>query len=89
MKRVRYSTWLRDFKPTTNSLAQRAPFGGTMYETYGDELEEIREAADDYVWTLVDADGKLYVESGFHYVNRLGYFITQKPHTQETTVIGV
>ncbi|NBO09728.1 MAG: hypothetical protein EBV30_10410, partial [Actinobacteria bacterium] len=46
MKRVRYSTWLRDFKPTTNSLAQRAPFGGTMYETYGDELEEIREAAD-------------------------------------------
>lgn len=30
------------------------------------------------VWTLVDGDnGHIYVTEGFHFVNRIGYFITE------------
>jgi hypothetical protein len=31
------------------------------------------------VWTLIEADGVLYAESGLHFVNRLGYFVTETP----------
>ena len=32
-----------------------------------------------HVWTLIEADCVLYAESGLHFVNRLGYFVTEKP----------
>jgi hypothetical protein len=31
------------------------------------------------VWTVLDCDGALVVGSGFHYVNRVGYIITEVP----------
>ena len=34
-------------------------------------------------WTVVDCDGKLYVTTGLHYVNRIGYLRTGRPWSAE------
>lgn len=50
-----------------------------MFETYGEEYEKVRQAYDKnprLLWTVYD-DGS--VSSGFHVVNRLGYFICSVP----------
>ena len=36
------------------------------------------------VWTILDCDGKLYYSSGYHFVNRLGYFITEETIEEST-----
>jgi len=36
------------------------------------------------VWTLVDAEGNPVLLPGWHLVNRLGYYITEKPWTEDT-----
>lgn len=42
------------------------------------------DRASRYLWTVVDADGDLYAVSGWHYVNRVGYVITQQPWDEDT-----
>lgn len=70
------------FTPTVNHLVHDAPFGGTMYETYGKEIDFIDEFSKGEfkakLWTIVEAEGKLYYVSGYHYINRFGYIITEE-----------
>ncbi len=50
-----------------------------LLETYGQELDVVRRADPNRVWTVIDCDGTLYVTAGFHFVNRLNYIITEHP----------
>ena len=73
---------------TDNSVADGdiCSFGGTMYETYGEEEAYIREMAKKEpkrVWTVLDVDGELIIAAGFHFVNRMGYIITEKEWENE------
>ncbi|MDP9904744.1 hypothetical protein [Arthrobacter bambusae] len=36
-----------------------------------------------HLWTIVDADGDLYALTGWHYVNRVGYLITEQTWEEE------
>jgi len=76
--------WQDKYRPQINHIDDNASWsddeGGRMYETYGEELEYVRKQAQENpkkVWTLLEADGKQYVCAGYHFVNRLGYFITE------------
>lgn len=100
-KRIRESTFDKVYKPQENHLtkaksnhADHAPFNNTMYETYGEEEVYVREIAQkepERVWTILDCDGKFYICSGFHFVNRHGYIVCEKPFEANAniTVIGV
>jgi hypothetical protein len=50
-----------------------------MFETYGAEVLQVQAADPRCVWTLADCDGREYVMSGLHIVNRIGYFIAALP----------
>jgi hypothetical protein len=51
--------------------------GGCLFETFGEELDFVRKQHPSTVWTLVDGeDGDMYVHSGMHFVNRIGYLIS-------------
>lgn len=53
---------------------------GCLFETYGPELEFVRSQDPKTIWTLLDGDdGDLYLESGCHFVNRIGYLISTRP----------
>lgn len=59
-------------------------FGGCMYETFGEELDYVRTMPNKRIWTIVDTDGDdLLIIAGFHFVNRLGYLITDEEWEDE------
>jgi hypothetical protein len=49
------------------------------FETYGDELEYVAQQDERHIWTEMDGDNGVYIVNGFHYVNRIQYYITNKP----------
>ena len=76
----RRSFW--DYKPVKNSLAPDSSFDGCLIETYGAEYELVRKQCKKdttKLWTIIDGEGRdLYAVAGFHFVNRLGYIITER-----------
>jgi hypothetical protein len=71
--------WLERFKPVPWA-SDDAPWNGCMHETFGDELCSVLAAPKDCVWTLLDCDGAQVIVSGYHHINRQGYFITAVSH---------
>ena len=74
------------YKPQQNHLDNNGGWSGTLYETFGEELDYVRGIAKDNVrkvWTLLDGD-EMTIAAGFHLVNRLGYFITEKEWESES-----
>ena len=49
------------------------------FETYGEEITFVKEQPNEYIWTLIDADGGLYICKGMRHVNRLAYFVATVP----------
>jgi hypothetical protein len=74
------SEFVRRFRPIPNHLNPHAgwAFGdGHLFETFGAEVRFVFAQDPAHVWTLVDGgDGDLYLLSGRHLVNRVGYLVT-------------
>lgn len=83
---MNYENWLEKFRPVKNHLEPNAPFGGLMFETLGEELSYVRSQESKKIWTMVDADEGLYILNGYHLVNRLGYFISEVPMTENDSL---
>ncbi len=82
-RRSQFEIWESTFKPQPNAIATTdRGFEGKLFETFGAEhnyVQTVVKEEPDRVWTVVDADGKWYIAQGYHYVNRVGYLITEKP----------
>lgn len=71
------------FKPIKNHLANNGD--SIMFETYGEEVEfVISKAEENKVWTWADGDYCSYVSNGYHYVNRIGYYVCEVPYDEDT-----
>ena len=70
-----------------NHIDLNASWNGTMFETYGEEVEYVKTLIDsNRVWTLVDVDYGMSVIAGWAFVNRIGYFISEEPWIDIDTV---
>jgi hypothetical protein len=85
-KRINIETFDEAYKPRKNHLVEGAPFGGWMYETFGKEYEFVKAQPDNTIWTVLDVEGGTIISQGWHFVNRLGYIITEIPHTPDTDI---
>lgn len=75
-------------KPIKNHLDNNASLDGTMFETYGKELDFVIDQPNENIWTYIDVDGVLLLSNGYHLVNRLGYVVTEIPyHGPDTEVV--
>ena len=83
-KFMTYSSWVDTFKPITNSIRNN---GDLAFETYGEEVEFVQKADNKYIWTEVDGDSGTYITAGFHFVNRIQYYVTMNPWTDEYTEV--
>lgn len=45
------------------------------------------DADSKHLWTIVDADGSLYAVSGWHFVNRVGYILTEEAWEEESEAV--
>lgn len=83
-KFMTYDYWVDTFQPITNSIRNN---GELDYETYGEEFEYVSLQDPKNVWTEVDGDSGTYITAGFHYINRVQYYITIKPWEDEYTEV--
>ncbi|CCQ74242.1 Conserved protein of unknown function [Magnetospira sp. QH-2] len=84
---IDYDTWRERYRPIHNEFDKNAPFEGAMFETYGEELCFVRSCSPEKIWTLLDGeDARMRIGSGFHLVNRIGYFITNDPVPNGTSI---
>lgn len=66
--------FIETYKPIKNSITNNDTH---MFETYGEELDYVRSQPDRNIWTELEGEDGVYIVSGFHYVNRLAYYICQ------------
>jgi len=75
------------FKFMVNNYDENASFDGLMFETYGDEVEYVKSKPHNRIWMYGDGDdGGTYIWSGWGFVNRIGYFISEKPVPDNTVI---
>jgi hypothetical protein len=80
---ITLDAFIEQYKPLSNPfLAAEVSegFSNAYVETYGDELRYVMDVAKQKprnVWTVIEEDGELYINNGFHFVNRLAYIITE------------
>lgn len=82
-----FDEWCEEYKPIKNHIDTNASFDGYMFETYGDEVEFVKSQSPKNIWMYGDGDdGGSYIWSGWGFVNRIGYFITDKPFLDNVTI---
>lgn len=84
---MEYDDWFNEFKPMSPKsdlsqlLADNFDLQDYMLETYDHDLQCVRFMNiffPDHIWTYCASDEE-WISNGYHYVNRMGYFITKKP----------
>lgn len=73
-----FDEWEKSFKPIQNHINSDRGWNGLMFETYGDDLQFVISQPQNKVWTWVDGEEGTYLLNGYHLVNRIGYFVTEK-----------
>lgn len=92
----KFDEWMEQYRPIPNPTGDSgfaANDVSYMYETYGEELAAVKEAYRKNpatVWTITDGDdGEWYLGDGFHFVNRVGYFITELAYEGDPVCIKI
>ena len=80
-----YDDWVEKFQPIPNKLTKYENI--IHFETYGEEVDFVFEQPNEYVWTEVDGDDGTYIIAGKHFVNRIHYYVTTNPYTDEFTEV--
>ena len=83
--------WEATYKPIYNHIDSNASFqdesgNGIMFETYGDEVEFVKQQDPNKIWLYGQGDEGMYIWSGWGVVNRIGYFITEVPFPEDTDI---
>lgn len=74
------------FKPIKNPFGEDAALDGFMFETYEPEATLVKAADPMKVWTHIDGDNNCtLITEGWHYVNRIGYVLTEVPFDPNCT----
>lgn len=93
LKEQQVDKWLADYKPVANHLNDTRGWEinekGILFETYGNELDFVRQQPDNNVWTWIDGDEGTVIVAGMAFVNRIGYFVTEVAWTDESAFVEV
>lgn len=85
--------WIDEYKPIPNHISSTSGWEidgvGIMFETYGAEVEFVSQQPDNHVWTWIDGDEGTVIVAGMAYVNRIGYFVTEKAWTDLNAFVEV
>lgn len=82
---ITWEEWEATYQPTPNPAKQEHE---VFWQAYYDSLRDIpKSVPHERIWTMIDGDGiYAHLVSGIHIVNRLGYFVTDVPWTEDVFV---
>lgn len=69
-----FEEWVEKYKPLKNEYGEVA-----LFETYGSDIDFLNKQNPDCIWTLEDTGDGAFIASGVHFVNRIGYYVTEIP----------
>jgi hypothetical protein len=74
-----HEKWVDKYKPIENHFnGEEGSYNNTLFEIYGQEVEHVKKQNSNNIWTLIYGENEnVYIVSGWHIVNREGYFITE------------
>ena len=77
----------KKYEPIENHFADDEAI--MHFETYGEELEFVKEQNENNIWTIVEEedDDNLYLISGFSSETTIGYIVTKVPFKEKTKVL--
>lgn len=90
---ISYAEFVGKFRPISSGIVEGEP-SRPMFAAFGRDLQTVRRTDESRVWTVIDvdlSDGQPHpygdedgdncwiIVTGYHYVNRLGYLITEVP----------
>ena len=78
-KRPDFDAFCKKYNPALNITSETY-----LFATFGVELEAIRSLDEKVVWTVIEAEGNLYLIPGKRYVDRFAYIIATTEWTDET-----
>jgi len=73
-----WQEWIEKYKPVTDSDGSPR-----FFETYGEEFEFVKSHDFHFIWTETESEGQSWLRLGYHKVNRMGYYITTVPWTED------
>jgi hypothetical protein len=79
MNEITESEWSAKYRPIKNHITN----DGYSFETYGQELDYVCLQPHSTVWTEMDGDEGVYIVAGYHLANRIQYYITEIPWTDD------
>ena len=71
--------WEEKYKPINNP---NESWETNYFDTYGKDVEIVKQYDDKFIWTWMDGDGWDYVNQGWHSANRFGYHIASVPYKE-------
>lgn len=81
-REMMFDDWVKEFRPRSrkSDLAQLLTDNWYM-DDYLHEPEDLENKLfrPDYVWTYQAQGNEEWIANGYHLINRMGYFITEKP----------
>ena len=75
-----YIEWFDKYKPIANHF--HIDIMCHEFDDYGKQKQFVHDHHASQVWTLVEAEGNLYLCQGFHHVDRLAYYIASVPYIE-------
>ena len=81
-----WTEWEEKFKPIKNHITKypNADMEYGSFETYGAEQEFVASKIEDrLVWTMGDGDMCTYLSNGYHYINRISYYVCTVPYEED------
>jgi hypothetical protein len=88
-KTITWEQFVKTYKPKQNLINKDAPIDGFLFETFGEEMDEISKQNPKNVWTFTEEEDGFFLQNGIHYVNRMGYMVTEVPWEEEVIVSSV
>lgn len=79
-----FDEWVEKYNPIKNEIEESSTYEGYAFETYGEELDFVREHNPENIWTIITNGADMsYLVSGMRWVDREFYFVTENPVTEE------
>jgi hypothetical protein len=85
MIEMKEKEWAEKYQLITNHFTN----DGYSYETYGEELEYVMLQDTNHIWTELDGDEGVYIVAGYHYANRIQYYISVVPWESDDIFVTV
>ena len=71
------------YKPRRNHISGKSEERSHAFEPYGAEVEYVKAQPNNHIWTRLQAEDSEIVVPGLNYVNRVEYYVTEVPWTDE------